>query len=590
VAALLGQVLRAARRWPEAIACFEQALVRDPADPEPLIAIGQLHRFLGDAEASRSCFEHAVLLGSWIVAASPGNAGALADLGLAYAELDDPDQAIEALRAALVLDPAWPEALQRLGVLLVKLGRLSEAEACFAALEAANPGDLQALGQRAMACQASGRLEECLARLEAGRAIAPADWNLTYGLLFACSTGGEALLPRLRQTASEHWQRLRASLPRAQVPLPLSLPHRPLRVGLLTAELGDHAVGYFLESFLRHHDRRQLQVELIETQPRPEPRSAALRALAADSFLLPERDRNEARRRIQERHYEVIMETSGFTSASGLDLLASRLAPVQCHYIGFHATTGLDTIDWFVADAHLVPAELESQFSERIWRLERPWAAYTFPQHPPAAASALGEEPPIFGSFNQVAKICRETLLFWAEALRHSPGARLLIKDKRTADPAVQQRITAFLASEGIEEERLHYEAYAASWQAHMAVYNRVDVALDATPWSSATTAFEALAMGVPLVAIRGTTLASRMSTAVLAGLGEPGWIAESPEQFARIAAGLLADWPALRTGKERLRQRALASSLFDGADLAQQLGRALQGMVEVTDQHRRDG
>jgi predicted O-linked N-acetylglucosamine transferase (SPINDLY family) len=422
------------------------------------------------------------------------------------------------------------------------------------------------------------------------RAIAPADWNLTYGFLFASSTGGEALLPGLRQAASEHWQRLRASLPSAPHPLPLSFPLQPLRVGLLTAELGDHPVGYFLESFLRHHDRQRLQVELIETQPRPEPRSAALRALAADAFLLPERDRNEARQRILDRHYAVIMETSGFTSASGLDLLASRLAPVQCHYLGFHATTGLDTIDWFIADEHLVPQQLESQFSESIRRLERPWAAYTFPEELPATCSALGGEAPVFGSFNQVAKIRQETLLFWAEALRHSPAARLLIKDKRTVDPAVRQRITSFLTSEGIEEERLHYEAYAANWQAHMKVYNRVDVALDATPWSSATMAFEALAMGVPLVAIRGSTLAARMSTSVLAGLGEPGWVAESPEQFACIAAGHLADLPALRAGRERLRQRALATSLFDGADLAQHLGKALQGMVAVADQHRRDG
>jgi predicted O-linked N-acetylglucosamine transferase (SPINDLY family) len=95
--------------------------------------------------------------------------------------------------------------------------------------------------------------------------------------------------------------------------------------------------------------------------------------------------------------------------------------------------------------------------------------------------------------------------------------------------------------------------------------------------------------MGVPLVAIRGTTLASRMSTAVLAGLGESGWVAESPDDFARIAADLLSDLPALRLGKQRLRQRALASPLFDGPDLARHLGKALEGMVAVRAQQRSD-
>jgi predicted O-linked N-acetylglucosamine transferase (SPINDLY family) len=62
---------------------------------------------------------------------------------------------------------------------------------------------------------------------------------------------------------------------------------------------------------------------------------------------------------------------------------------------------------------------------------------------------------------------------------------------------------------------------------------------------------FDSIAMVVSLVAIRGSTLAPRMSTAVLAGLGEPGWVAGSPEYFARIAAALIDDLPALRAGKE---------------------------------------
>lgn len=355
VAALQGQVLRSAGRWPEAISWLERALERDPADPEPRIAIGQLHRLQGEEGAARSCFEQAVLHASFLLAANPAEASLLADLGLAYAELDDPDQAIEAFRAALTINPGHAETHQRLGALLSKLGRHSDAATCFEALLALNPGDCNALVNAAMGCHARGLLEEGLERLVCGRAITPADWNITYGLLFACSTGGGSLLPRLRATAREHWQRLRAALPSAPDPLPLSLPNQRLRVGILSAELGNHAVGRFLESFLRHYQRDRLEVELIETQARGETQNQTLRGLADHAFLLPERDHQRSWAMIEQRRYAVILETSGFTSASSLDLLVRRLAPVQCHYIGFHATTELDTIDWFIADPHLLP-------------------------------------------------------------------------------------------------------------------------------------------------------------------------------------------------------------------------------------------
>ncbi|MGL6134578.1 MAG: hypothetical protein ACRC1L_10385, partial [Prochlorococcaceae cyanobacterium] len=106
-------------------------------------------------------------------------------------------------------------------------------------------------------------------------------------------------------------------------------PRGPLRVGILSAELGTYPVGHFLESFLRYHDRSRLQLELIETQPRWEERNRSFRALAHDSLLLPQADLAVRRAQVRERGYQVIVETSGFTTASGLPLLAERLAPVQ---------------------------------------------------------------------------------------------------------------------------------------------------------------------------------------------------------------------------------------------------------------------
>jgi hypothetical protein len=135
----------------------------------------------------------------------------------------------------------------------------------------------------------------------------------------------------------------------------------------------------------------------------------------------------------------------------------------------------------------------------------------------------------------------------------------------------------------GVAAERIRFLPPIGSWEEHMAAYNQLDVALDATPWSSATTGFDALAMGVPLVAIRGGCTSARMSSAILRGLGRPEWIAETPGQFGAIVAGLCADLPALRAGKQSLREEVLASPLFDGADLCRALEQAFQAMAAQT-------
>ena len=86
--------------------------------------------------------------------------------------------------------------------------------------------------------------------------------------------------------------------------------------------------------------------------------------------------------------------------------------------------------------------------------------------------------------------------------------------------------------------------------------------------------------MGTPLVAIRGATLAGRMSSAALAGFGEPTWICDTAEQFAATVRELVADSAALRAGRETRRRRALEGALFDGPDLATALTTALEDMA----------
>jgi predicted O-linked N-acetylglucosamine transferase (SPINDLY family) len=356
-----------------------------------------------------------------------------------------------------------------------------------------------------------------------------------------------------------------------------------LRVGFLSAEIGDHVVCSFLSSFLAHYDRDRFAVELFCSVRRYNASASWMVEQVDHPWLLQSMDVGEARALIQSRRLDILVETTGFTSDSAIELLAERCARIQCHYIGYHATTGLDTMDWFIGDAETVPESFASQYVEGLWRLPRPWLARTPSPHLPEAVSLQSDGPAVLGSFNQLAKIREETLTHWAAALLAVPDSRLLIKDRSTADPENCDRIITALSRLGVEPERISFLAFLGSQADHLSQYNLLDVALDATPWSSATTAFDALEMGVPLVAIRGGCTSSRMSSAILRGLGRPEWIAESPDQFAAIVVDLCADLQALRKGKQQLRQQVQASPLFDPLDLTRALEESFTAMVAAS-------
>jgi predicted O-linked N-acetylglucosamine transferase (SPINDLY family) len=405
-------------------------------------------------------------------------------------------------------------------------------------------------------------------------------------LIFLLSIGSAQQHGSYGAATEEYWRlaRERTAATPATPPVVGEIRER-LRVGILSADLGEHVVGTFLGAFLDGYRRDRLEVELIATKLRHETQAEELAASADTALTVHGLGVQESRALLRQRHYDVIVETAGFTHPAGLELLAERCAPVQCHWIGYHASTGLDTIDWFLGDGAFTPPEFAPQFRERLWRLPRPWLARSSrrtPLEPPLASSTAAT--PVLGSFNQLAKLGEATFDFWAAALAAVPQAQLVIKDRLTANASACTRIRSGLEQRGIPPSRLSFLPRQAAMEEHLRTYNQIDVALDTTPWSSASTGFDALAMGVPLVAIRGDCASARMSSSLLRGIDREEWIQEDPAGFAAVVAELTADLPRLRAGRTERQRRVLASPLFDPIDLAHHVGEALTAMRRLAE------
>jgi len=596
----LGEMLRLQGRLDEAKVAYGDCLAEAPEDADLRMGVGVA--LLGAGQA-----DEAFTIVLPVLAMRPDDTNTLVALAVCLQKMGEVSQAIELFRRAISIDPTNVPAHTMLGACYSGQGLHGEAIRLFRAGIELEPNDLGLRVNLASSLRSQGFFEASMAELNGLLADHP-DYLDAYAIqMFGCSIGSERLSERNLELSQRFWALVRRRprlvvqpslatganeasptfadirlLPQGAASL-LQLPEvrrdGRLRIGFLSAEIGAHVVASFLFSFLEHYDRERFAVELFAASRNFDARASEMAALADQHWLMNAMDMGTARDLIRSRQLDILVETSGFTADSAIELLAERCAPVQCHYIGYHATTGLDTMDWFIGDGETVPEDFAPQYLEGLWRLPRPWlACRPEPGLPPA--SRQDDDPvAVLGSFNQLAKVREETLGFWAAALHAVPNSRLVLKDRSVADPESCERILATLASLGVERGRISFLAFAGSWYEHMASYNQLDVALDTTPWSSATTGFDALSMGVPLVAIRGGCTAARMSSSILKGLGRPEWIAETPEQFAQIVAQLCADLPALRGSREEFRARMLASPLLDGEDLSRHLEKAFLAM-----------
>jgi protein O-GlcNAc transferase len=109
--------------------------------------------------------------------------------------------------------------------------------------------------------------------------------------------------------------------------------------------------------------------------------------------------------------------------------------------------------------------------------------------------------------------------------------------------------------------------------------HNEVDFLLDTFPFPGGTTTAFALYMGVPTVTLSGETMIARQGTSMMNCVGLVDWIAQSESEYLDICVRMAASRATLDSLRSTLRQRAMASPLFDNARFAADFGAALQAM-----------
>jgi protein O-GlcNAc transferase len=261
---------------------------------------------------------------------------------------------------------------------------------------------------------------------------------------------------------------------------------------------------------------------------------------------------------------DVLVDLCGHAPGNRLRAFAARMATLQVSWGDWFASTGVPAMDLFLSDPVLSPHGDEAAFSERLLRLPHTRFAYAPPQAwqeiPQRRAANL--RGPRFASFNRLSKLTDATLACWAELLAQLPAARLHLQAAALDELATLAYTRQRFVDCGIAAERIHARGFS-SYAETLAHYGEIDIALDPFPFNGCVTSFDALWMGVPVVALRGRTLVGRQSAALLHAHGCADWVAEQPDQYVEIALSL-AEPAALHAARERLLGARTDSPLFD--------------------------
>lgn len=327
--------------------------------------------------------------------------------------------------------------------------------------------------------------------------------------------------------------------------------HERVRVGYVSGDFREHAVGFLLPALLDGHGP---EFELYGYDFSPEEKTALRLKLKGqfDHFRsIQTLSDRQAAELIMDDEIDILVDLHGLSSGARPGIFALRPAPKQGTYLGFMGSTGMPWIDFVVADRNVLPEELTPFFSEKPLYLEGsfiPMVSYAH-EAPVLTREQLGLPLDAFvmASFGNTYKITPEIFGTWMQLLHRLPDAVLwLIDDNEASTRALKARANSL----GIDSTRIIFSARTT----HPEFCGRLklaDVFLDTYPYNCGSTSNDVIHANIPLVTMFGKTLVSRMGMSILKAIDNAHPVAENLDDYQELVINLFKYLRAERAFKK---------------------------------------
>ncbi|NKB58567.1 MAG: tetratricopeptide repeat protein [Alphaproteobacteria bacterium] len=575
--ATLGAFLVGHGEAADALAVLERATALNPNDAVSLRHLARLYRLTGRAADAIGAFE---LLTSF----EPPDISDVLALGMLLQDERGPDAAVIIFDRAVAIAPEDVQVRNHLAACQQLRGRVGEAMAAYreslVLQPEGNPASVGLFAALQTVCDwrnfdelAVGVDTMTAAAIDAG--VSPVEdpfLNITH-----CADPGQNL------AVAQSWS---ADLGQRVAAWDVVFAHASrdrarIRIGYLSSDFHDHATSHLMLSLFGAHDRTRFAIHAYSCGL--DDGSAYRRRIEADCDAFVDFsgiDTISAAHRIHDDGIDILVDLKGYTRQNRLDVAALRPAPVQAAWLGYPGTSGADFFDYIVTDDVVTPPETADTYSEAFAVMPHCYQVNNRDQpiaDEPVSREAAGlpADRFVFASFNNTYKL--EPVMFgaWMEILRDIPNAVLwLLPNNALAVENLRREAGAA----GIAGERLVFADMAPKAQ-HLKRAALADLTLDTRIYNGHTTTSDMLWAGVPVLTLRGTHFASRVSASLLTAFGLPELVTESLEDYKALACELARSPDRLARVRDSVAERRLTSPLYDTEQFTRDLERAYAEM-----------
>eukprot|EP00916_Digyalum_oweni_P011348 GHVL01018896.1.p1 GENE.GHVL01018896.1~~GHVL01018896.1.p1 ORF type:complete len:953 (-),score=179.21 GHVL01018896.1:226-2859(-) len=510
---------------------YKKALVCAPRYADAYYNLGVAYGEEGNVDKAYINYELAVTFNT-------SCAEAYNNLGVLAKENDNFELAIENYKKALQSNPRFAQTLNNLAVIYTLVGHMSEAYHYVTRAIQEFPEYAEAYNNLGVLYRDQGDIELAVETYERCIELDELNRNAQQNRLLALNYLSTVSMEEVFE-AHRYWgfDFVSARKPHTKWPNIDRNPDKILHIGYISPDFFTHSVSYFIFSPLVYH--KNIKITIYSNVVKEDLKTKTFKNLenCKNWQNIVGMKEEEVANLIISDEIDILVDITGHTANNRLDVFAWKPAPICVTWIGYPNTTGLPTIDYRITDHIADPTNTSQKYVEELIRMPNCFLCYT----PPAKAPNVSVTPAIqngfitFGSFNNIAKIGEKCINLWSKVLLSVPNSRLVLKGKPFANKLIK-------------------DAYL-------------------NMFSSTTTTFESLYMGVPVITLKNTVHSHNVGASIISSIEmSDTLVADSENKYIELAINLASDIKKLQNIRQNLREILKNSSLCDGQKFTKNL------------------
>lgn len=353
--------------------------------------------------------------------------------------------------------------------------------------------------------------------------------------------------------------------------------NHPLNIGYISADFRYHSAAISIEQLILNHTKA-VHTYLYSDNSSMDPKTAQFQQYADYWRETVHLSDHELYQMIQEDKIDILVDLTGHAPNHRLKLFSMKPAPIQVSGLGYGCTTGLDSIDYLFSDPVITTLQQCKYQSEKVVYLSS--LIHWAPPDFQVNISKIKTKPLVLGCGQSLFKINQKVIECWSTILKELPTAQLAVKSKGLGNRETADYFISHFESHQIDPARILLSGHS-SYQEHLEFYNSIDIALEPFPYQGGISTCESLWMGVPTLALK-EGIQSAVSILTICGFQD--WIASSLDEYIMLVKKLAQ---AKKRESHSIRQQFLASPICDGKGFALEVEKAYQMMAQkLTSSH----